>query len=46
MEKYNEIQLTENKMNLNRKKWKIIHPRPVTRIIMLHFLLKQFLLDL
>ena len=27
-EKYNEFQLTENKMDLNTQKWKIIHPPP------------------
>ena len=28
MEKYNEFQLTINKMDLNYRKWKIIHPPP------------------
>ena len=28
MEKYNEFQLTKNKMDLNNQKWKIIHPPP------------------
>ena len=26
--KYNEFQLTKNKMDLNTRKWKIIHPHP------------------
>ena len=26
--KYNEFQLTKNKMDLNTRKWKIIHPPP------------------
>ena len=27
-EKYNELQLIKNKMDLNNQKWKIIHPPP------------------
>ena len=28
LKKNNEIQLTKNKMDLNNRKWKIIHPPP------------------